>query len=242
MKILITLFFIFTAPILSAENINDFIAQYDVYKNDFPVAQSTRTLRSKNNVLNFSSETQTTGFAALFYSVKINETSQLELKDNNLHFVSYDFNESKNNKNKRYQLLIDKPSQKLFNTKTQQYYTNHKNLQDMLGFTVAIMYDLKNGRRDLNYNLADKDKINSYHLKFIKEEMITNGNKEIKTLKMEHYDTEKKQRFTLWCAPEYDFIPLKIRKIKNNDDEILLALTKLNQNQFNLMYNKSEID
>lgn len=243
MKILTTgILYFFIPAMLIAAPIKNFNAKYDVYHNEFYVGETSRTLNFKNNYFRFSSVTKTAGLAALFSDITINETSQLVLDNNHLNFFSYHFDEMKDDKNSRYQLSIDEESRQLYNSHTQKYYPVTKNLYDMLGFTIAIMHDLKNGQRLLKYTLASKDKIKSYQLKFIQEEKLVSDNEEIITLKMEHYDPQKKQRFTFWCAKNLDFLPIKVQKIKSNGDEILLNLTMLNQRKFDLPLNDEEFD
>lgn len=243
MKILTTaILYIFIPAMLLAAPIEDFTAKYNVYHNEMYVGQSTRSLNSNSSLLKFSSVTETAGLAALFFDITINETSQLILKNKNLNFFSYHYNENKEDKNKHYQLSIDDKTQQLYNSHTRKHYPTTKNMHDMLGFTIAIMFDLKKGLRDLKYSIAEKNKINNYHLKFIQEEKLISNNKEINTLKMEHYDPLKKQRFTLWCAKNLDFVPLRIRKIKENGDETLLNLTQFNHENIYLSLDNEESD
>ena len=228
------------------QNIQNFTAKYDVYHNGLYVGQSTRTLNSNNNSLSFSSVTETAGLAALFFNITIHETSQLRFKNNQLNFVSYHFEEKNNDKSERYQLsLIEKPAEKsrqLYNTHTKKHYPASDNLQDMLGFTITAMMDLKKGQRELNYTLADKDHVKPYHLKLKKEEKIATDSGEINTLKMEHYDPIKNIRFTLWCAEKLNFLPVKISQIKENGDETLLTLTELNSKKVYLNFDNEALD
>lgn len=214
-------------PLVFASTIKDFTANYAVYQNGFFLGNSQRRLNRPNNIYNLSSITESAGIAAWFFKVKIVETSKLRLKDNKLFFYSYSYDEKQKNKHDKHSLSLSK-SNKLYNSFTKQYYPLSNNLHDGLGFTLAIMHDLKNGIRKLKYTIAEKEHLKSYFIKFISEENISTDDGDVKTLKMEHYDAKTKSRFTFWCAEKYDFLPIRINNIKQNGDEITLNLTRYN--------------
>lgn len=219
----------FLIPLTSnAKAVKDFTAEYALYHNQLFVGESKRQFVNSNNALTFSAFTETAGLAALFIDIKINEVSTLQFKNNQLNFVSYQYNEKNKDKKETYQLTLAK-NQKFYNSYTKQYYPAKKNLQDTLGFTVAIMQDLQAGKRDIKYTIAEKDNLKSYRLKFIKKENISTSDGYISTLKMEHYNPVTKHRFTFWCAETMDFIPLRIRKINHKGDEDIFNLTMFNK-------------
>lgn len=212
---------------LLAAAIEDFSADYDVYQNGFYLGESRRTLTTKNNQLTLTSITQSKGIAAWFFDVKIVEVSKLIFAKNALRFHSYQYDEKQKNKHETIELRIDKPRQ-VYNSYTRQHYPLTQNLYDGLGFSLAMMYDLKKGQRKLNYTIAEKEHLKHYQLKFLGYEKIPTNNKAITTIKMEHYDPKSKYRFTFWCAENMHFLPVRIRNIKKNGDEITLNLTHFN--------------
>lgn len=112
----------------------------------------------------------------------------------------------------------------------------------MLGFTAAVMQDLKNGKQELNYTIAEKNKVRAYTLKFIKKENITTNSGHIKTIKLEHFNPQTKERFTLWCAENMNFIPVRILSNNRKGNESLLNLTQFNQKKFKLEIEEEETD
>jgi len=224
----------FLIPIASnAKVVKDFTAEYALYHNQLFVGESKRQLVNSNNTLTFSAITETAGLAALFIDIKINELSTLEFKNNQLNFMSYQYTEKNKDKKETYQLTLAK-NQQFYNSHTKQHYPAAKNLQDTLGFTLAIMQDLQSGKRDIKYTIAEKDNLKSYYLKFIKKENIPTNDGHITTHKMEHYNPETKNRFTFWCADKMDFIPVKIRKINHKGDEDVFNLTMYKQQKIYL--------
>lgn len=242
MRYLITILFYFSIQTLSfAAPIKDFTARYNLYHNETYVGQTTRRLVTENKFINFSSIAKTDGIVAWFVDITITETSKLRYKNNRLNFVSYSYNEKKNDENKGYQLHLDKAN-KFYNSHTKEFYPITNNLHDTLGFTAAIMHDMQNGKREIKYTIAEKNKLKTYTLRFITKENIATNGGQITTFKMEHYNPQTKERFTLWCAENMGFLPIRIQNINRKGDENLLNLTQFNQKEFYLDLPEEELE
>jgi len=238
MRYLITIFFYFLLQSnIFATPVKDFTARYNLYHNDFYIGQSKKTLTTKNNFLTLSSISTTAGIAAWFFDITITETSKLQHKNNRLNFFSYSYVEK--GKDKNYQVHLEQP-QSFYNSHTKKSYPLAKNLHDLLGFTVAIMHDLQAGKREIKYTIAEKSKVRIYTLKLIQKEDLATNKGKISTLKMEHYDPKTKTRFTLWCAENMDFLPIRIRKINYKGKVVLFNLTHFNQQAIDLILDDDE--
>ena len=55
-----------------------------------------------------------------------------------------------------------------------------------------------------------------------------------------HYDPQTKTRFTLWCAENMGFLPIRIRKINYKGKVVLLNLTHFNQQAIDLILDEDE--
>lgn len=242
MKYFITLFLYFFLPQLSAISaVKDFSATYDLYHNEIFIGKSTRNLLTENQLLTFSSISTTGGVASWFFDITITEISKLQLKNKNLKFISYRYNEKNNGTSESYQILRKK-HKKLYNSHTKEFYSTTDNVHDTLGFTLAIMFDLQAGKREIKYTIAKKNSFKAYTLKFIKKEYLTTKTGGISTLKMEYYDPSTKLRFTLWCSENMGFLPIRIRKINHKGDENLLNLTHFNQKAISLTLDIEETE
>lgn len=240
MKYLITiLFYLFIQSSAFSAPTKDFTASYDLYHNEMYVGESTRRLSTENKFLTFSSIAETAGIAAWFFNITITETSKLRFNDKRLNFFSYTYNEKNNDKNEGYELRLDK-TQTFYNSHKKQHFPLEKNLHDTLGFTVAIMHDLQEGQREIEYTIAEKNKLKTYRLKFIQKEDLKTNNGKITTLKMEHYNPQTKHRFTFWCAESLGFLPIRIKNVNHKGDENLLNLTKYNNKKIYLELNSDD--
>ena len=232
--------YLFLPIIAFSAPIKDFSATYKLYHNELYVGESVRTLKTEGKNLSFTAKTDTAGLAALFFSISINETSKLRLDKKQLRFVSYEYDEKNKDKSERYKIYLEQ--NQLYNSHTKQHYPIAEDLQDILGFTISVMHDLNAGKQKITYTIAEKDSLKPYHLKLIKEESIATNNQAINTLKMEHYNPETKHRFTLWCAEELGYLPIRIRSINHKGDENLFNLTQYNQRAIYLNLDNNEID
>lgn len=242
MRYLITLFlYLLLQNIAFSASIKDFTSRYEIYHNNFHVGTTTRKLKKEKDFLIFSSKSTTAGIASWFFDVTITEKSKLIDKNKQLHFHSFNYQKNKNGEKEGYQLNLKNPQQ-FYNTYKKKLFPVSNDLHDTLGFTVAIMYDLKMGKRSITYAIAKKRKIDNYQLEFLKEENLETNTGTIQTLKMEYFDQKKKKRVTIWCAPEMDYLPIKILNINNNGDENLLRLTHFNNKPVHLSVDEEEID
>jgi hypothetical protein len=240
MQYFITILFYLTIQTASlAAPVKNFTAQYDLYYNKMYIGKTTRHLVKKDNLLTFSSISKTDGIAAWFKDITIAETSKLRYKDNRLTFYSYNYDEKKNDEKKVYKLHLDK-NKTIYNSHTNEHYPIANDLHDMLGFTVAVMQDMQNGKKELKYTIAEKSKIKTYTLKFIKKEKIATNSGHIVTLKMEHYNPQTKERFTLWCAEDMGFLPVRILSNNRKGNKSLLNLTQFNQKKLYLELDEDE--
>lgn len=242
MQYFITLFLYLTLQSITlSAPLKDFTATYDLYHNNFYVGQSTRKLVTENKFLTFTSISKTAGLAALFFDVTLTETSKLRFKNNRLQFFSYHYDEKKSDETTGYELRLDK-NNTFYNSSEKKTYPVAKNLHDTLGFSVAIMYDMQQGKREIKYTIAEKDNLKTYTLKYIKNEDLITNKGVIKTLKMEHYNPQTKHRFTFWCAENMGFLPVRIRNINHKGDESLLNLYQFNQKRIYLELDEENND
>lgn len=235
----LTAIFFLLPSFSAARAVNDFSASYAVYKNNFFLGNTKRTLTTNKNMLNFSAVTKTAGIAAWFFDITILETSKLVLKENSLNIYSYKYDEKNKDKHVIHQLHID-DSKQLYNSFTKKQYPITQDLHDGLGFSIAMMHDLIKGKRDFKYTIAEKNKLKKYHIKYVGEEKLPTDKGYLQTIKIEHTNPVTKNRFTFWCADSMGFLPVRILNVKDNGDEVLLNLTHFNQKEIYLEMDEEE--
>ncbi len=80
---------------------------------------------------------------------------------------------------------------------------------DRLSFQIALMGDLRRGRRAFAYTVVDRKRLKSYRFRVTGEEAVPLPQGPVRALRIEK-EGQGKRRTVFWCAPALDFLPVKI--------------------------------
>lgn len=208
---------------------NGFSVDYDVSKNNFSIGVSKRKLVSDGEKLEYTSTTVPEGLAALLVKDRIVERSILSYHNNKIRPSSYSYEQTGGKKEKRYQIDFNWDKQQLTSTLQKGHKPLLDGTQDLLSLQLAMMHDLQQGNKSFSYIIAERDKLKSYQLTILGTETLETPLGKMETIKVEHYDTQKKDRFTFWCAKSLEYLPIKIRKVEEDGDVVLLQLRAFNK-------------
>lgn len=103
--------------------------------------------------------------------------------------------------------------------KDQPWYMDvHQGVLDKLGFQLQLRQDLKAGKTEMVYEIADGGKLKEYEFKVVEETMIdTQNHGRVNALLVEKVREPYKKREThLWFAPQWDY--LLVRMVQIEDD------------------------
>lgn len=166
----------------------------------------------------YLSETNTTGLASLLYKDRIVEQSTWLLDDGKIKPVQYSYDRSGGKKLRKVTIDFD------WNTGMISTSVNgdawqmpvRDNIMDKLLYQLAIMHDLVQGRKNIDYVIADGGKIKAYHFEFLGEEQLKTPLGKFKTLKLERHKPNSRNKTTLWCAQILNYLPVKVENIETN--------------------------
>ncbi len=148
-----------------------------------------------------------------------NEQSEGMIRDNKIYPQKYSFLQIRNNTTRRnVELLFDWDKKEVTN------HHKHKNSKwvmdipdstvDKLSYQLAMMLFLQNNEtrqdKEFRLNIADGGRIKEYDFKILGEERVYTSLGSYKTLKIYHHRYRKDKNITLWCAPELNYLPVKI--------------------------------
>ncbi len=207
---------------------NGFNVRYDVSYNGMDVGSNNRSLKftDKTHAV-FTSIAIPEGLAALILKEIVTESSSLEITSSFIKPDKYTFKKDKKGKIEQYDLKFNWPQQEFFSSHANKSFHAPDNTQDMLSFMLYIMQALQNNRANFSLPIAAKNKLRLFEVTEAGKEVLVLDSGEFKTVKIEHYDKVKKERFTLWCAPSLDYLPVKIVKAESDGDKITFFLRKL---------------
>ena len=81
---------------------------------------------------------------------------------------------------------------------------------------------------------VDHKRIQLQTLVYSKTEQLRSSLGKLDLLQLEHKANKGDYRFTFWCAKQLQYLPIKIRKIEQDGDVILLKLRRLDKLKFQL--------
>ncbi len=203
-----------------------FTAHYKVYADGLPVGKGTRTLSFRQNgELQFDSIAETTGLISFFKHIRIEERTVFTQVGGKIRPKEYSYHQT-GSKPRLTTISFDwskKVAKNTFKDQTQEILLDEGTLDKLL-YQVVLMQELEQGKRQLNYKIADKGKISTYIPTFIGEVHVKTGIGNLKTLKYQRVSSNKKRPTTLWCAPSLHYLPVQVEHVETDGDVFSMVL------------------
>ncbi len=202
--------------------------EYRVSKDGFNLGSNRRTLR-KTGDKEYTAQavTRAEGFAALFVSDSVHETSRFRLIDGQIQPLHYRYHK-KGKDPETFEVDYDRQAQVLRHSLLDETPPLQKNDQDLMTFQLAMMLDLQQSIRKLEYRIADKKRIEDYTLIPRGKKTFDTAMGKLHTVVMEHYDQQRNRTYTFWCARELDYLPYQTRRLDSDGEKIELTLRRYN--------------
>lgn len=223
------LFLLLIPPALADGLLPDYL-EYNVIRNGKQLGVSSRVFVVNDSQVEIRSTTHAEGFIRIFFPEEITETSRFSINDSRLTPLSYSYSKGGN-----------KPDQFAVKFDSQAGVIQHSrlgeakfavNAQDLLSFQVAMMLDLKNSKKQLTYQIADKKRFRDYLLQVTGQETLRFRNKSFAVVLLRYVDKKKNETYSFWCAPELNYLPIKSIKTESDGDIIELRMRQYNQQKF----------
>ena len=194
-----------------------FTAHYTLSKGIINFGETTRSLKKETNgEYVFESYTVATGMFAWLLKGHIRERSYWRYKDGNIEPVKYIY-ERKGKKKRHVELTFDWDKLAVLNKiNSDPWQMDIKpGTLDKLVYQLSLMLDLKQGKREFFYNIADGGKLKTYHIVSLGEEDVETPIGTFKTIKITRDDD--KHTTILWCAEKLSYLPVKIEYSEDDD-------------------------
>mgnify|MGYP001826792197 CR=1 FL=1 len=96
---------------------------------------------------------------------------------------------------------------------------------DKLSYQLALMLKLANNpKNQFTFSIADGGRVKDYQFKLLGEERVYTSLGSYKSIKIEHLRYQKNKKITLWCAPELNYLPVKIVQEETGKPDIQSTL------------------
>lgn len=128
---------------------------------------------------------------------------------------NYHYNVKEGKRRKIGSVLFDWKSQTISNRELKEPWQAElpQGIQDKLTQTLCLRQALKSGTTELNYTVAEEDKIKNYVFSIVGHEQVKTKLGAFNTVKVEHV-SRKGNRTTLWLAQKLDFVPVKMTQTR----------------------------
>jgi len=196
-----------------------FTATYEVTYNSIGLGDAVRSFKlSEKGSWEYRSDTKANGLVRMFVKDVINEVSQIEKTINGYRPLSYRYHQHGGKKEKKHSLIFDWDKNEIDNDYSNKKYPLETGTQDLLSFQLQLMHDLQKNKQTITYIIADKKRVDSYTLKKVKNTQIETPFKTLDTIELISNKIRNKTQFTIWCAPELNYLPVRILKTDDDGD------------------------
>ena len=104
-------------------------------------------------------------------------------------------------------------------------YELPENLQDNLSYQEQIRLDLMSGLTEFHYPIAYKNRLKHYYFEVVGETELKSKQGPITAIKVKQTKLKNKKESTLlWYAKDFEYILLKLKKVKSNGDKSVILL------------------
>jgi len=193
----------------AAAEIRPFVAVYALSQNGLRIGAMERRFELPGDGrYRFVSRMYTTGIAALFAALAIDEESRGRVAQGKYAPEHYVYRHSR--KHKQFSLRFDHARAEVERADGGWRASAPPDVQDKLAYQIQLMADLAAGLAAARYTVADKNKLKDYRFERDGEEDIATAMGPVRALKLERIQTGSARRTTIWAAATLDWLPVRV--------------------------------
>jgi hypothetical protein len=203
------------APAVQAAEppISSYSAQFEAEVAGFKMGEIERSLRKhQDGVYEQTSLIYSTGLLSVFRPDRFEEHSYWRWQHNSPVPERYTYHFSGNKGDVYEELVFDWEKMQVNSTRDGKTTTLpiEKGVVDKLSYQVALVNDLRAGKKEFFYKVADRGDIRHIRYKLVGEEDIDTPWGEQHALKVKRVTLTNERITTLWFAPDLDYMVIKI--------------------------------
>ena len=196
-----------------------FTAKFQVIRNSVPLGTLDLQLDLKpEGSYNYTGHTQPGAVIKWFISDEVHESSTGQYADRQVVPLTYEYRQGNGKLKKRTFLEFDWKTEKVWTTSEGSRWSQQlvPGTHDKFSQQLALRLELSAGAKKASYAIADGGRIKTFHYKVVGSEYINLPYGRLKCLKVRRSKENKPPDYTIWFAPELDYLPVKIdRKRKS---------------------------
>jgi len=189
-------------------------AHFKVYVSGIKMGEIERSLKKhKNGLYEQSSLIYTTGLLSVFRGDRFEEHSYWRWQNNTLVPQRYTYSYTGTSRGDVYEQL-DFDWKKMTVASLRDGKTTVLDIKpgvvDKLSYQVALVQDLRAGKKEFSYQVADRGDIRNIRYEVIGKDMVETPWGKRKTIKVRRKTLTKERVTTLWFAPDLDYMVVKL--------------------------------
>ncbi len=190
-----------------------FKATYKLHSGGIEIATMEREMsRIADNHYAYLSITQTVGLVALLHKDHIVERSEWTTSNGIPRPLYYTYSRTRGKKNRNVEIRFDWENRRTL------HKVRDRDLElplpegtlDKLLYQYAIMLNAAGNRFPVTYHIADGGKMKQYDFSRLGDEKVKTALGELQTLKLQSNPSVKDKQITIWCAPDQNYLPVKV--------------------------------
>lgn len=212
MKRLLALALLLTAAPLQAAAPPEppqFSAHYAVHANGLKIGEMKRSLQAVGpHRYALATDVYTTGIVALFKADRFRERSEWVQDERGYQPVEYFSRYTGRSKDVVERLSFDWKRGVVVSLRDgkEREVPVSAGVLDKLMYQAVLRDDLASGKTELRYKVADRGKVENYEFEVLGREKVVTPMGTVDTVKV------RKGTTTLWCAIEWDYLPVKLEQ------------------------------
>jgi hypothetical protein len=195
-------------------DLQPFTAQYQVIRNNIPLGNLVLQLElDPDGEYRYSGLTQPSAVIGWFVSDSVFEQSRGLYRNRRIIPHAYEYRQSQTEPfEKRTRLEFDWEAEKVWTQSEgiRWSQTLKPGTHDKYSQQLALRLELSAGNQSVSYPVADGGRIKTYHYQVVDNETITIPYGRLACLKVRRSKQNRSPDYTIWFAPELDFLPVKI--------------------------------
>lgn len=214
------------ATVATAAPLPDFEASYRLEQHDLRIGTATLALQiDAQGHYRYEFRSWPARWISWFSDDSLYESSRGTLGDDGIRPDQYDYERSGDSQ-RNARLAFDWEAMKVENHVADSHWQMaiEPGTVDKLATQLGMMIALGEGKRDVTFSVADGGSLKEYRYRAIDMETLDLPTGTFRTVKVAKTRRDIDQQVIIWFAPELHYLPVRIWRRDNDDDEYLSEL------------------
>ncbi len=217
-----------SAALAPDAGISPFRAEYRISVGGIPAGKVEVSLElSADGNYRYRQHSVPLGLLAVLKSDEITEISEGLIRGDRVIPSSYLYKREQSKKPQQENLVFDWETGRVTDRTTNAVWSVDipQGTQDKFSKQLALMVAMSSARNAVTFQVADDERLKTYHFRPQGTETIEIEKKKFDTLKIARSKGDRPSKSTLWLAPQLHFLPVKVEKLERGNLFVMELVT-----------------